>query len=486
MQIKSFSAPTSKEVLAQIKKELGPDAVILDTQEEDGLITMTAALERAPVSTTREPLAGAPSRFSMPRQRTAEAPLFPPPDEQEAGQDGDGDAPTYSPRGKLRSRPAARMDMPDTQDAEKGAWDWVQPLSADMPGPARTDNISSVKASARQGAAQPSPQTSGQRAKPTAEQSPVRIVGQAMRQPEIQTGPYGSPPPGWQHWHEEWSSIKNHLLALMKPALRLDLLPPRQRLAIEFLQREGVEDAAVLHIFQRLQTDPAASILAPLAQLTPVRAWSPEVWSQRVHMIAGPFGAGKTSSAIRMALSLRRAAPTCRICMLNADATRGNGRLLLRHYCDLSDMAYKEASTTLELVTALNEALRENYDRIIVDLPGFSRNRRLSTLIADAGLADLCGEGPDDLAVHLVLPPHYGSLQMRGVLERYRVPHAGSIVWTKLDEAEHYGQIVNVAVGTGLPVSALSFGPGLGNSLVPAKENMLWRLLFKRELPIGT
>jgi flagellar biosynthesis protein FlhF len=149
-------------------------------------------------------------------------------------------------------------------------------------------------------------------------------------------------------------------------------------------------------------------------------------------------------------------------------------------------MAYKEASTTLELVASLNEALRENYDRIIVDLPGFSRNKSLNTLVADAGLADLCGESPDDLAVHLVLPPHYGSLQMRGVLERYRVPHAGSIVWTKLDEAEHYGQVVNVGVSTGLPISALSFGPGLGNSLVPAKEAMLWRLLFKRELPVGT
>jgi flagellar biosynthesis protein FlhF len=70
-------------------------------------------------------------------------------------------------------------------------------------------------------------------------------------------------------------------------------------------------------------------------------------------------------------------------------------------------------------------------------------------------------------------------------LERYRTPHAGSIIWTKLDEAEHYGQMINVAVDTGLPVSALSFGAGLGNSLAPVKENMVWRLIFKRELPLG-
>ena len=240
----------------------------------------------------------------------------------------------------------------------------------------------------------------------------------------------------------------------------------------------------MLGLSQRLQQDPSASILAPLARLVPVRTWSTEYWAQRIQVVTGPFGAGKTSVSIRMALALRKSAPGCRICLVNADATRGNGRLLLRHYCDLSDMAYKEASTTLELVAALHAALREGFDRILVDLPGPSRGRFLATLLADAGLGEHTGESPDDLAVHLALPPHYGSSQLRGLLRRYSSPHAGSIVWTKLDEAEQYGQLVNVAVESGRPVSALSFGPGLGNSLAPAKENMLWRLLFKRELPI--
>lgn len=413
MQLKTFSARSTTEVLAQIKEELGPDAVILDTSEEDGLITMTAALERAPTqvksggaegSSVFAPLGGAPERFQSP------------------------------------------------------------PGPQTVPPPPDTAHIPDSVAFSADAAAEERPRGRG---RPSLEPYGVHI------------------PPGWQQWHEEWSSIKNHILALMKPSMRLDKLPPRQRLAIEFLQREGVEDAAVLHLFQRLQGDPTASILSPLAKLTPVRTWGEEEWPQRIQIIAGPFGAGKTSVAVRMALALRKQRPACRICLVNADATRGNGRLLLRHYCDLSDMAYKEASTTLELVAALNEALRENYDRIIVDLPGLSRGRHLRTLLSDAGLEERCGESPDDLAVHLTLPPHYGSLQLGGILERYRCPHAGSIVWTKLDEAEHYGQIVNVGVNTGLPVSALSFGPGLGNSLAPAKENMLWRLLFKRELPLG-
>ena len=567
MQIKSFTARTSKEVLAQIKEELGPDAVILDTREEDGEITMTCALERsAPFfggaeASGFDPVGGRPSRYQLnPGSIPQTSPFsFFHRDEPDEDRKGADLADTYSARGTIRPRRSGDADDADAPaepngaraaaprktrvatagPGQAGAGAARQPGTA-APAPGATAKASpgaapgagpeSRPAAGRKSAASPDAARNadagagkaGVKGAPRAaaktaaqpELAHVPAAGHAPAAPSTPAtsgrsaaspgagafpgaggfpgasafpgaGMYPGGPPGWQQWHEEWSSIKNHILALMKPALRLDLLPPRQRLAIEFLQREGVEDTAVMHLFQHLQADPSASILGPLSQLVPVRSWGAEGWPQRLQMIAGPFGAGKTSVAIRMALSLRRTAPSCRICLVNADATRGNGRLLLRHYCELSDLAYKEAATTLDLVAMLNEALRENYDRVIVDLPGFSRGRYLGTLISDAGLAECTGEGPDDLAVHLALPPHYGSLQLSGVLERYRVPHAGSIVWTKLDEAEHYGQIINVAASTGLPVSALSFGPGLGNSLAPAKENMLWRLFFKRELPIG-
>ncbi|MDR2799737.1 MAG: flagellar biosynthesis protein FlhF [Desulfovibrio sp.] len=399
MQVKSFSAKSTKEVLALIKEELGPDAVILDTQEEDGLFTMTAALER---ETARPPAA-----------------------------------------------------------AQEAACGRTQASKDPQP-----------------------PQGTASPGEPAEQGQPRRFSGY----PQNSAHPgweRETLPAGWQRWHEEWSSIKSHLLALMKPAMRLDSLPPRQRLAIEFLQREGVDDTAVMHLCGMLQRDPSASILSPLSRLVPMSAWDKENWRQSIQVIAGPFGAGKTSVAIRLALALRKTTPDMRICLLNADPTRGNGRLLLPHYCELSELAYKEAATTLDLVGALNQALKEGFDRVIVDMPGLARGRYLGSLLTDSGLAGLNGAGPKGMAVHLVLPPHYGSLQIKGILERYRTNHSGSIIWTKLDEAEHYGQVVNVAVESGLPVSALSFGAGLGNSLVPVKENMLWRLIFKRELPLG-
>ena len=370
MQLCTFTAKTQTALMAQIREELGPDAVILETREKDGFITMTCALERNPL----------PS--SGPRATGANA--------------GSGKA---SFTGKAGSAPLADQ----------------------------------------------------------AGQDPI--------------------PAGWRQWHQEWDAIKQHIFALMKPALKMEELTPRQRVALEYLQREGIDDEATLAVIQKLRDRPEATILDPLGAIVKVRPFGAKKWRERLHMLAGPFGAGKSTVAIRLALALRQEDPDLSICLINADATRGNGRLLLRHYSELSELHYKEAANTLELMEAVSKAESEGFDRIFIDLPGLSRGKYLEKLLNDSGLA------AKDCAVHLTLTPHYGDAQLKGLLARYKTDLPGSLIWTKLDEAEQFGAIVNVAQLTGLPVSALSYGPGIGNSLSPAHATMLWRLLFKNELP---
>lgn len=348
MQLKTFSALSSGEVLAMIRAELGPDAVILDTKEKNGRVVMTAALER---------------------------------------------------------------DLP-ASNGEKNS------------------------------------------------------------------------PPGWTSWHEEWDTIRHHLLALAGPALKLDELPPRQRVAVEFLQRQGLDNAASMALVSQLRNKPESNILEPLSDMVPIKSFNSKSWAQKIHIFSGPFGVGKTSVTIRLALKARRENPDAKICLINADATRGNGRLFLKHYSELSDFSYKDATNAMELLGAVAKAEKEGFDKIFIDLPGLGRDENLEDFLQSSGF------GEDEIratgvAVHLVLPPMYGEMEFRSILRRYRTSIPGSIIWTKLDEAEHYGALINVAVQTNLPVSALSYGPGMGNSISMAKGSSLWKIIFKNELPDG-
>lgn len=299
----------------------------------------------------------------------------------------------------------------------------------------------------------------------------------ALEQDEPQGAPDGlETPPGWGQWNREWDQIKTHLMALMRPQFDLGALAPRQRMPLEHLESEGVGQGVIMALWRELKERPKTSVLEPLARMVKAAPFNPGRWSQRLHAVAGPAGAGKTTSLLRMALMHKHARPDDDVLVLNADVLHGKGRLFLKHYCDLSGLAYREARSAADLTKILGNA--GGCARVFIDLPAVPRG---ATLEATLGLLGLGQE--TDLAVHLVLSPIFGPTQAEAYVRRHASDKTASIIWTKLDEACTFGALVNVAFATGLPVSALSYGQGLRGSMAAAEQVMLWRLIFKGEMP---
>ncbi|MDR0466427.1 MAG: flagellar biosynthesis protein FlhF [Deltaproteobacteria bacterium] len=282
-------------------------------------------------------------------------------------------------------------------------------------------------------------------------------------------------PSGWTEWHKDWMQIKSHLYALMKPSLNMEQLSPRQRVALEHLQREGVADEVLHELHRRLMAELGLSVLEPLEAMMPVRPWSRKAWEERVHILAGPFGGGKSTSALRMALLLHKEDPDLNIAFINADCVRGTGRLVLRHWAELSSFAYHEAPDAVGMRRAMNACAEADF--IFVDMPGLERSVTLMQHLAALSLDSI------GAATHLALPPHCTPLQTTAFLARYKGTTNSTLVWTKLDEAINYGAVLNVGHMSGIPVSALSYGPGLRDTLSAAAASQLWRLVFKRQLP---
>lgn len=282
-------------------------------------------------------------------------------------------------------------------------------------------------------------------------------------------------PGGWNEWHKEWMRIKDQLFALMKPAIQLERLTPRQRVALEYLQREGVSDVVAVELYRRLLANPDSSVLECLGGLVPVKPYGREFWPQRVQILTGPFGSGKTTTGLRFALYLRKTDPSYKIAFINADCLRGNGRLVLRHWAELSNFAYLEAPDRESMNRVL--AGTAAFDAVFIDTPGFQRTASLENWLQKMGMTDL------QSARHITLSPFNEIIQIQEFLKRYKASDPVGLVWTKLDEAVSFGNIVNVGQEAGLPVSALSYGPELKESLAPATEALVWRLIFKRQLP---
>ena len=279
-------------------------------------------------------------------------------------------------------------------------------------------------------------------------------------------------------WQREWIQIKGQIMALMKPQIDLATLSPKQKLAMEYLEREAVDEKVMAHLFCRLREDRDSSIIPVLESMANTVPFGSKNWSNVFHAFAGPGGAGKTASLVRLALREKKANPKMRICLATADGGRGKGRLILKHYAELSGLAFREIITRDDF-TLLEKESRQ-FDMILIDLPGLSGNTTLEEWTALYGLS-----GRKNLSIHLVLNPYYSEAQFERFIEKYKSEQLASVIWTKLDEACTFGSILNMAFASGLPVSALSYGSGLKNSIAPATNEMLWRLLFMRKLPGG-
>ena len=301
---------------------------------------------------------------------------------------------------------------------------------------------------------------------PAASQAPLELTE------EVHAAASGSEPA----WQREWNEIKQCLVGLMGKQLDLSQLTPRQRQAMEFLTREGVDETVCLKLYQHMLAQPHTPLLKTLSGLVRCKPMSFAGRAPRLQALAGPYGAGKTSTTIRMALACKAQHPNARVLIVNADNGRARGRLILRHYSELSGFSYAEASSRQTLANALSK--RGGFDFVFVDLPGLTGQAALQAKLADMGLANL-----DDFACHLVLSPLYQADQFSTFRKTFGCRALKSVIWTKLDEACSYGAIVNLGSSTGLPVSAISWGPGFKNSMAPADNVLLWKLIFKHELP---
>lgn len=190
----------------------------------------------------------------------------------------------------------------------------------------------------------------------------------------------------------------------------------------------------------------------------------------RVVALAGPPGAGKTTTLAKLAVAYGLAARRP-VALISADHCRIAAADQLRAYAAILGVSFELVETPRALAQALE--LHRGKELILIDTPGLAAGD------LDQG-ADLAAflHSRQDIDTHLVLSASMKSADITGAVERFEIFGPSKLLFTRLDETATLGPVLNEAARTRKPVSFLTAGQQVPEDLEPAtKGRIIDRLL---------
>jgi flagellar biosynthesis protein FlhF len=172
--------------------------------------------------------------------------------------------------------------------------------------------------------------------------------------------------------------------------------------------------------------------------------------------LVGQTGVGKTSAAAAMA-GVHRAAGMA-VALVAAGPGAHDSLAAHARRLDVQLFAAEAGAALRDLLATLADR-----DLIVIDTHGRSHTQ----LAEIESLAALLGPAKPD-EVHLVLPAATAPADLGDLQRRFRLAGVNRVILSKLDETRFVGNLVNVPLKIGKPLAFLSDGTSVPGSLVPA------------------
>ena len=195
--------------------------------------------------------------------------------------------------------------------------------------------------------------------------------------------------------------------------------------------------------------------------------------SGKVIAFAGPAGAGKTTTLIKIAVR-EALANRLSVRILSVDPYRVAAHEKLRSFAGIIGVAFAAINTVQEFTAAVEES--RNKSLVLVDTPGYS----LTEIDHAKEIADCLRRMPNK-QVHLVLPASMKRESLARCIRDYAQFESDYLLFTKLDETDSQGAILSTALEAEKPLSFFSSGQNIPEDIEPASAPVLLASVFRRE-----
>jgi flagellar biosynthesis protein FlhF len=187
--------------------------------------------------------------------------------------------------------------------------------------------------------------------------------------------------------------------------------------------------------------------------------------------IVGATGVGKTTALLKLAGQFSLFYQK-RVALVTADTFRLGAVEQLKAFARIVGCELRVVLSPEEMAQTV-QALQDR-DLILVDTPGGSQRNQLHQSQVQAFLQ---AAEPDQ--VHLVLPATARPDILKECISCFAGLGADRLILAKLDEASYLAEICAATLGSGLPLSYLSFGQRIPEDLEEAREEVLAEIMVK-------
>ena len=458
MGLKVYRARTMSEALAEVKRDLGKDAVILHTKSfRSGSILGLGGKPIVEVTASNDPeLVGAAPRR---KRREHRAPASAAPIAGAAG--------TASLALAARAYAGERTSEPTTRPAAEARIDATDPEPVAEPeAPSRRARDILLGVADRE--PEPDDQPGRQTAEPADQahrfesdlREIKRMVGRVLASPSRGAGFGGGSVAG------AGDALFDEYLKLTENSVATEIADDIAGRVRDELTPAELDDSRVVH----------QCVLRHLAQLVSVDAdaAAPKTsgaHGPRVVALIGPTGVGKTTTVAKLAATykLRHGVD---VGLVTSDTYRIAAVEQLRTYAEIIGLGLKVVTTPSEMGGAVR-ALADK-DVVLIDTAGRSPR--------DAGRLDelqalLDAARPDE--THLVLSGASSEAVLMQAAERFGQLAPNRVLFTKLDEAVNFGVLVGVASRVRLKLSYVTTGQEVPDHIEPGSAERLARMVLE-------